>query len=85
MSRWCSLAQLVVWHIRGIEMPPQEAEQIAWYSPEMDPEVEQALKALKKEALKALDVHWGLAKGVAIKKFRIPRGDGRYIDLLDLY
>jgi hypothetical protein len=78
--RWWSLAQMLVWIVLRIEMPPRDAEQIA-NSPEMNPEIEEAWNALKREFWKSV---LGVPKGIPIDKFRILCGR-RYADLLTLF
>jgi hypothetical protein len=81
MSRWWSLAQTLIWIIRRIEIPPQDAEQFC-NSPELNPKIiEGALNALTRALFNAI---CGVVEGMPIVKARVLCGH-RYVDLATLF
>jgi len=76
-----TLAQMLVWILQQVEMPPQDAEQFC-NSPELDPKiVKGALNALARVLFNAI---YGAVEGMPIIKARVPCGHG-YVDLATLF
>jgi hypothetical protein len=77
--RWWTLAQLLVWILQQVDLPPQDAEQ---FCNELNPKtIEMALNALVGALFNAL---YGAVEGLPVVAARVPCGP-RYVDLTTLF